>query len=211
MEIDRARVGSTTARARKERARRQARMDGRSVDSSSSAPGPWGTAVGHESDVIVPLLNHIYNCRLIDHHKSMSSLPVAKSEQIAKIGPGRRQTQRCLHGRVCLPLVLELRCMTDCDAKIRPGRCHSKKCLDGRAHASLELRCMTNRTKIRGSLVFSGPWFGIYLPLPPETYKIMSWKNKEFEDLEYLLVSFEIYFIIVEVSSCISTMYYLLL
>jgi hypothetical protein len=35
--------------------------------------------------------------------------------------------------------------------------------------------------------------------------------EKEFEDLKDLLVSFELYFIIVEVSSCIFTMYYLLL
>jgi hypothetical protein len=38
-------------------------------------------------------------------------------------------------------------------------------------------------------------------------YKIVSWKNKEFEDLEDLLVSFRLYFIIVKISSCISTIY----
>jgi hypothetical protein len=38
------------------------------------------------------------------------------------------------------------------------------------------------------SLVFSGLWFGIYLQLPPERYKIMLWKKKEFKDLEDLLV-----------------------
>jgi hypothetical protein len=67
--------------------------------------------------------------------------------------------------------------------------------------------------KIMGepSLVFSGLWFGIYLRLPPEKYKIVLWKKKEFEDLEDLLFSFRLYFVIVEVSSCISTMYYLLL
>lgn len=67
--------------------------------------------------------------------------------------------------------------------------------------------------KIMGepSLVFSGLWFGIYLRLPPGKYKIVSWKNKEFEDLENLLVSFRLYFLIVEVSSCLITMYYLLL
>jgi hypothetical protein len=60
-------------------------------------------------------------------------------------------------------------------------------------------------------LVFSGLWFDIYLQLPPGKYKIMSWKKKEFEDLKDLLVSFGLYFVIVEVSSCISTMYYLLI
>jgi hypothetical protein len=67
--------------------------------------------------------------------------------------------------------------------------------------------------KIMGepSLVFLDLWFRIYLRLPQGTYKIVSWKKKEFEGLKYLLVSFGLYFIIVEVSSCISTMYYLLL
>jgi hypothetical protein len=59
-------------------------------------------------------------------------------------------------------------------------------------------------------LVYSGLRFGIYLRLPLEKYNIVSWKKKEFEDLEVLLVSFGLYFVIVEVSSCISTMYYLL-
>jgi hypothetical protein len=67
--------------------------------------------------------------------------------------------------------------------------------------------------KIMGEspLVFTGLWFGIYLRLPLEKYKIMSWKKKEFEDLENLLVSFIFYFVIVKDSSCNSTMYYLLL
>jgi hypothetical protein len=67
--------------------------------------------------------------------------------------------------------------------------------------------------KIMGepSLIFSGLWFGIYLWLPLGKYKINLWKKKEFEDLEDLLLSFGLYFVIVEVSSCISTMYYLLL
>jgi hypothetical protein len=39
----------------------------------------------------------------------------------------------------------------------------------------------------------------------------MSWKKKEFEDLEYLLVYFRFYFVIIGDSSCIYTMYYLLL
>jgi hypothetical protein len=60
-------------------------------------------------------------------------------------------------------------------------------------------------------LVFIGLWFGIYLRLPTEKYKIVSWKKKEFEDLEDLLVSFRLYFVMDKDSSCISTMYYLLL
>jgi hypothetical protein len=57
-------------------------------------------------------------------------------------------------------------------------------------------------------LVFIGLRFCIYLVL----YKIMSWKKKEFKDIEDLLVSFILYFIIVKDTSCISTMYsYLLL
>jgi hypothetical protein len=46
--------------------------------------------------------------------------------------------------------------------------------------------------------------------MPPKKYKIVSWKKKEFEDLKDLLVYLQFYFIIVEVSSCISTLYYLL-
>jgi hypothetical protein len=61
------------------------------------------------------------------------------------------------------------------------------------------------------SLVFLGLLFGIYLRLPSGKYKIVSWKKKEFEDLEDVLVSSRLYFIIIEVSSCISTIYYLLL
>jgi hypothetical protein len=59
--------------------------------------------------------------------------------------------------------------------------------------------------KIMGEplLVFLGLWIGIYLRLPPENYKIVSWKKKEFEDLKDLLVSFKLYFVIDEVSSCI--------
>jgi hypothetical protein len=60
-------------------------------------------------------------------------------------------------------------------------------------------------------LVFTGLWFGIYLGLPSEKYKIVSWKKKEFEDLKDLLVSFRFYFVIVKDSSCNFTMYYLLL
>jgi hypothetical protein len=69
------------------------------------------------------------------------------------------------------------------------------------------------RIKIMGepSLIFTGLWFGIYLGLSSEKYKIVSWRKKEFEDLEDLLVSFRLYFVIVKDSSCISTIYYLLL
>jgi hypothetical protein len=41
------------------------------------------------------------------------------------------------------------------------------------------------------SLILTGLWFGIYLGLSLEKYKIMSWKKKEFEDLEDLLVFLE--------------------
>jgi hypothetical protein len=66
--------------------------------------------------------------------------------------------------------------------------------------------------KIMGepSLVFTGLWFSS-IRLPSEKYKIMSWKKKEFEDLEDLVVSFRLYFIIAGDSLCISIMYYLLL
>jgi hypothetical protein len=56
------------------------------------------------------------------------------------------------------------------------------------------------------SLIFIGLWFHIYLGLPSEKYKIISWKKKAFEDLEDLLVSFRLYFVIVKDSLCISTM-----
>jgi hypothetical protein len=41
--------------------------------------------------------------------------------------------------------------------------------------------------KIMGEppLVFTGVWFGIYLGLPSEKYKIVSWKKKEFEDRRF--------------------------
>jgi hypothetical protein len=58
---------------------------------------------------------------------------------------------------------------------------------------------------------FTSLWFGIYLGLPLEQYKIVSWKKKKFEDLKHLLVCFRLYFVIVKDSSCNSTMYYLLL
>jgi hypothetical protein len=58
--------------------------------------------------------------------------------------------------------------------------------------------------------VFTGLWFG-FIRLSSEKYKIMSWKKKEFEDLEDLRVSIRLYFVIARDSLCISTMYYLLL
>jgi hypothetical protein len=66
--------------------------------------------------------------------------------------------------------------------------------------------------KIMGepSLVFSGHWFG-FIRLSSEKYKIMSWNKKKFEDLEDLLVSFRLYFVIAGDSFCISIIYYLLL
>jgi hypothetical protein len=66
--------------------------------------------------------------------------------------------------------------------------------------------------KIMGelSLVFIGLWFG-FIRLPSKKYKIMSWKKKEFEDLEDLLISFRLYFVITGDTLYISTMYYLLL
>jgi hypothetical protein len=51
--------------------------------------------------------------------------------------------------------------------------------------------------KIMGepSLVYTGLWFGS-IRLPSEKYKIMSWKKKEFKDLEDLVVYFRFYFVI---------------
>jgi hypothetical protein len=60
------------------------------------------------------------------------------------------------------------------------------------------------------SLVFTSLWFGS-IQVPSGKYKIMSWKKKEFEDLQDLVVSFRLYFIIDGDSLCISTMYYLFL
>jgi hypothetical protein len=72
---------------------------------------------------------------------------------------------------------------------------------------------IATRIKIKGepSLIFTGLWFSIYLGLPSENYKIVSWRKKEFEDLEDLQVSFRLYCVIVKGGSCVSTMYYLLL
>jgi hypothetical protein len=59
------------------------------------------------------------------------------------------------------------------------------------------------------SLVFSDLWFGTYLRPPNVQDYVM--EEERFKDLKDLLVSFGLYFVIVEVRSYISTMYYLLL
>jgi hypothetical protein len=70
---------------------------------------------------------------------------------------------------------------------------------------------IASRIKIMGEpsliFLFLGLWFDIYLRLSPEKYKIVSSKKKEFEDI----VSFRHYFIVVETSLCLITMYYYLL
>jgi hypothetical protein len=57
-----------------------------------------------------------------------------------------------------------------------------------------EALAFVSQIKIIGepSLVFSGQCFD-FIRLPSKKYKIMSWKNKEFEDLKDLLVSFRLY------------------
>ena len=81
--------------------------------------------------------------------------------------------------------------------------------------AAYVLAALALRLKIHlgeSSLVFTGLWFGIYvivLWLPSEKYKIEFWKKKGFEDLEGLLVSLRLSFVIFLVGSCIPTMYYL--
>jgi hypothetical protein len=63
------------------------------------------------------------------------------------------------------------------------------------------------------SLVFTCLCFGTYvlfMRLPLEKYKIVSWKKNDFEDLDDLLVSFRLCFVIAENSTYIFTMYYLL-
>jgi hypothetical protein len=47
----------------------------------------------------------------------------------------------------------------------------------------------------------SATGFGIYLGLPSEKYKIVSWKKKDFEDLKDLLFSFRLNFVIIKDSS----------
>jgi hypothetical protein len=77
-----------------------------------------------------------------------------------------------------------------------------------RMHIALALRLNFFLTMREPSLVFSGLWSGICSWLPSEKYKIVSGKREEFE-LNDLLVSFIIYFVIPPGDSCISTMYYL--
>jgi hypothetical protein len=59
------------------------------------------------------------------------------------------------------------------------------------------------------SLVFTGPWFIIYLWLPSGKYKIVFVK-KEFKGLEDLLVPFRLYFVSLEITrvSLPCTIYY---
>jgi hypothetical protein len=71
------------------------------------------------------------------------------------------------------------------------------------------------KIKIMGepSLVFTVLWFGthvLFMRLPSEKYKIVSWKKNDYEDLDDLLVSFRLRFVIAEDSSYMFTMYYLL-
>jgi hypothetical protein len=49
---------------------------------------------------------------------------------------------------------------------------------DGRLGIAAQIKIMGEP-----SLLFTGLWFGIYLGLPSEKYKIVSWKKIEFEDL----------------------------
>jgi hypothetical protein len=46
--------------------------------------------------------------------------------------------------------------------------------------------------------------------LPSEKYKIASWNKNDLEDLDDLLVSFRLCFVIAEDNFCIFAMYYLL-
>ena len=78
-------------------------------------------------------------------------------------------------------------------------------------HVGLALRL---KIKIMGelSLVFTGICADIYVTFrfPSEKYKIVSWKKKEFKDIENLLFSFRLYFVIAGVSLCIFTLYHVL-
>jgi hypothetical protein len=70
------------------------------------------------------------------------------------------------------------------------------------------------KIKIMGepSLAFAGLWFGAYvlfMRLLLEKFKIASWKKNDFEDLDDLLVSFRLRFVIAEDSSYVFTMYYI--
>jgi hypothetical protein len=84
---------------------------------------------------------------------------------------------------------------------------------NGCAHAySLDTAA---KIKIMGepSLIFTGLWFGthiLFMRVPSEKYKIASWEKNDYKDLNYLLVSFRLHFIIAEDRLCIFTIYYLL-
>jgi hypothetical protein len=63
------------------------------------------------------------------------------------------------------------------------------------------------------SLIFTDLWFGTYvlfMRLPSEKCKIMTWKKEGFEDHDDLLVSFRLHFVIAEDSSSMFIIYYLL-
>jgi hypothetical protein len=86
---------------------------------------------------------------------------------------------------------------------------YSNGCARGRSLGTMA------KIKIIGepSLVFIGLWFGTYVlfvRLPSKKYNIMSWKKNDFKDVDGLLISFRLSFIIAENNSCIFIMYYLL-
>jgi hypothetical protein len=89
--------------------------------------------------------------------------------------------------------------------------------LDDYSNSCARARSLGTAAKIKimgePSLVFTGLWFGthvLFMRLPSEKYKIASWKKNDYEDLDDLLVSFRLCFVIAEDSLCIFTMYYLL-
>jgi hypothetical protein len=87
--------------------------------------------------------------------------------------------------------------------------------LDDYSNGCAHARSIDTAIKIMGepSLVFTGLWFGthvLFMRLPSKKYKIASWKKNNYEDLDDLLVSFRLCFVIAQDSLCIFTMYYLL-
>jgi hypothetical protein len=71
------------------------------------------------------------------------------------------------------------------------------------------------KIKITGEplLIFRGLWFGthvLFMRLASKKYKIASWKKNSYKDLDDLLVSFRLCFIIAEDISCNFTICYLL-
>jgi hypothetical protein len=88
--------------------------------------------------------------------------------------------------------------------------------LDDYSNGCARARSLGTTAKIKimrePSLVFTGLWFGgvLFMRRPSEKYKIASWKKKGFEDLDDLLVSFRLFFVIDEDGSCIFIMYDLL-